>query len=55
VELEYDQTTQYVQLHGTVFIPKIILVISYMQLAFLESNHISYCIIKTNLLIVYEL
>lgn len=55
MEVAYDQMTQYVQLHGTVFIPKIRLLISYIQLAFLESNHISYYIINTNLLVVVEL
>jgi hypothetical protein len=37
------------------FYSLIVLVISYIQLAFLESNHISHCIIKTNLLVIDEL
>jgi hypothetical protein len=49
VEVAYIQKTQNV-LYGTVFIPITVLVT-----AFLDVNHISYCIIKVNLIAVDEL
>jgi len=51
VGLGYNQKTQYV-FYSTVFIPITMLVISYINLAFLDSNHILYCVSKINLLSV---
>lgn len=49
VKLGYNQKTQYV-LYSTVFIPITMLIIVYINLAFLDSNHVLYCVNKINLL-----
>lgn len=51
MELGYNKETQYV-LYSTVFILITMLVISYIHLAFLDPNHILYCVSKINLLTV---
>lgn len=48
MELGYSQKTQCV-FYSTVFIPIAMLVISYINLAFLDPNHVLYCVGKINL------